>query len=122
MDIETPPVDACGDKAVGERRGMVLEHSAQLVRDGRVHAEQAIRAGEHFLVVLDEITSPLRCGWVPLAPGLAGLRERPAHVNVVLAGREAPQALIDLADTVTEMRLVTHHFNAGVPAQRRIEV
>lgn len=98
-----------------------LEHSAQLAREGWARAEATIRAGEHFLVVLDEITYPLRYGWVPLEPVLACLRERPAGVSVVLTGRGAPQELIDLADTVTEMKLVKHHFDAGVPAQRGIE-
>ena len=64
---------------------------------------------------------PLRYGWVPLEPVLAALRERPDHVHVVLTGRNAPQELVDLAGTVTEMRLVKHHYQAGVPAQRGIE-
>ena len=80
-----------------------------------------MRAGAHALVVLDEITYPLRYGWVPLQPVLACLRERPAHVHVVLTGRDAPQELIDAADTVTHMGAVKHHFDAGVPAQRGIE-
>jgi cob(I)alamin adenosyltransferase len=64
---------------------------------------------------------PLRYGWVPLEPVLATLRDRPSHVHVVLTGRGCPQELIDLADTVTEMMPVKHHYNAGVPAQRGIE-
>jgi cob(I)alamin adenosyltransferase len=52
---------------------------------------------------------------------LACLRERPAQVHVVLTGRHAPEELIALADTVTEMALVKHHHQAGVPAQRGIE-
>jgi cob(I)alamin adenosyltransferase len=52
---------------------------------------------------------------------LAALRERPSHVHVVVTGRDAPEELIELADTVTEMTLVKHHFRAGVPAQRGIE-
>jgi cob(I)alamin adenosyltransferase len=98
-----------------------LEQSAQLAREGWARAQASIRSGEHFLVVLDEVTYPLRYGWVPLEPVLACLRERPPHVHVVLTGRNAPQELIDLADTVTEMRLVKHHYEAGVPAQRGIE-
>ncbi len=58
---------------------------------------------------------PLRYGWLLLEPVLACLRERPASVHVVLTGRNAPQELIDLADTVTEMTRITHHFKAGVP-------
>jgi cob(I)alamin adenosyltransferase len=98
-----------------------LEHSAQLAREGWAKAESTIRAGGHFLVVLDEIMYPLRYGWLPLQPVLDCLRERPPHVHVLLTGRNAPQELIDLADTVTEMALVKHHHQQGVPAQRGIE-
>jgi cob(I)alamin adenosyltransferase len=98
-----------------------LEHSADLARQGFARAADAIRSGEYFLVVLDEIMYPLRYGWVPLEAVLACLRERPPGVSVVLTGRHAPQELIDRADTVTEMALVKHHHAAGVPAQRGIE-
>ncbi len=98
-----------------------LEHSAELAREGWARAEATIRSGDHFLVVLDEIMYPLRYGWVALDQVLACLRERPGHVNVVLTGRGAPAELVELADTVTEMALVKHHYQAGVPAQRGIE-
>jgi len=113
------PIVGLGDGFSWKSRD--LEHSAQLAREGWQRAETTIRAGAHFLVVLDEITYPLRYGWVPLEPVLACLRERPGNVSVVLTGRRAPAELIALADTVTEMTLVKHHFNAGVPAQRGIE-
>lgn len=98
-----------------------LEHSAQLARDGWVRAEAAIREGNHFLVVLDEITYPLIYGWLPLEPVLKCLKERPVSTTVLLTGRRAPQELIDIADTVTEMRKIKHHYEAGIPAQRGIE-
>src|SRR5690606_20970623 len=98
-----------------------LEHSAQLAREGWARAAAAITAGEHFMIVLDEVTYPLRYGWLDLQEVLRVLQARPGHVNVVLTGRGAPQELVDIADTVTEMRLVKHHFDAGVPAQRGIE-
>src|SRR5262245_39834300 len=113
------PIEGLGDGFSWKSRD--LEHSAQLARDGWARAEATIRAGAHFLVMLDEITYPLRYGWLPLEPVLACLRERPPHVHVVLTGRDAPQELVDLADTVTEMALVKHHHKAGVPAQRGIE-
>ncbi|PXW93277.1 cob(I)yrinic acid a,c-diamide adenosyltransferase [Sphaerotilus hippei] len=113
------PIEGLGDGFSWKSKD--LEHSAQLARDGWARAEAVIRAGEHFLVVLDEIMYPLRYGWLPLEPVLQALRERPAHVHVVLTGRNAPDELIELADTVTEMTLVKHHFRAGVPAQRGIE-
>lgn len=98
-----------------------LEHSAQLARDGWAKAQASISTGECFLVVLDEIMYPLRYGWITLENVLECLRQRPPHVHVVLTGRNAPQELLDLADTVTEMVAVKHHFQAGVPAQRGIE-
>jgi cob(I)alamin adenosyltransferase len=113
------PIEGLGDGFSWKSRD--LEHSAALARDGWARAEATLRAGEHFLVVLDEIMYPLRYGWIPLEPVLQALRERPRHVHVVLTGRDAPQELIDLADTVTEMALIKHHFKSGVPAQRGIE-
>jgi cob(I)alamin adenosyltransferase len=113
------PIEGLGDGFSWKSRD--LEHSAELARQGWQRAEQTIRAGEHFLVVLDEITYPLIYGWLPLAPVLACLAERPAHVHVVLTGRNAPAELVAVADTVTEMTLVKHHHQAGVPAQRGIE-
>ena len=113
------PIEGLGDGFSWKSRD--LDHSAQLALDGWAKAEATIRAGEHFLVVLDEIMYPLRYGWVPLDAVLACLRERPTHVHVVLTGRGAPAELLEVADTVTEMSLVKHHYQAGVPAQRGIE-
>ena len=98
-----------------------LEHSAQLAREGWQRARADILSGEFFLVVLDEITYPLRYGWLPLEQVLQTLRVRPRQVHVVLTGRRCPAELVALADTVTEMQLVKHAFQAGVPAQRGIE-
>ncbi|HRK40161.1 MAG TPA: cob(I)yrinic acid a,c-diamide adenosyltransferase [Burkholderiaceae bacterium] len=98
-----------------------LDHSAQLARDGWAIAKATILAGQHFLVVLDEITYPLIYGWLPLDDVLHTLRNRPSHVHVCLTGRRCPPELIELADTVTEMTMVKHAFKAGIPAQRGIE-
>ena len=113
------PIEGLGDGFSWKSKD--LEHSAQLARDGWARAAATIQAGEHFLVVLDEITSPIRYGWLDLQAVLDVLTSRPSHVNVVLTGRGAPQELVDVADTVTEMKLVKHHYDAGVPAQRGIE-
>ncbi|MBP9148052.1 MAG: cob(I)yrinic acid a,c-diamide adenosyltransferase [Rhodoferax sp.] len=98
-----------------------LEHSAQLARDGWQKAKAAILSGDYFLVVLDEITYPLIYGWLALDEVLETLATRPSQVHVVLTGRRCPIEVIALADTVTEMQLVKHAFQAGIPAQRGIE-
>jgi cob(I)alamin adenosyltransferase len=113
------PIEGLGDGFSWKSQD--LEHSAQLARDGWARAAATILSGEHFLVVLDEITYPLIYGWLPLEDVLRVLRERPREVHVVLTGRRAPPELIERADTVTEMSLVKHAFRAGVPAQRGIE-
>jgi len=113
------PIEGLGDGFSWKSRD--LAQSARLARDGWARAEATIRAGAHFLVVLDEIMYPLRYGWLPLEPVLQALAARPPQVHVLLTGRDAPPELVALADTVTEMALVKHHYRAGVPAQRGIE-
>ncbi|PHK94270.1 cob(I)yrinic acid a,c-diamide adenosyltransferase [Pseudoroseomonas rhizosphaerae] len=73
------------------------------------------------LLVLDELCIALRYDYLPLDEVLAGLAARPAGLHVVVTGRNAPQPLLDAADTVTEMKPVKHHFAAGVKAQEGIE-
>ncbi|MFC3123577.1 cob(I)yrinic acid a,c-diamide adenosyltransferase [Pseudoroseomonas globiformis] len=73
------------------------------------------------LLVLDELCIALRYDYIPLEEVLSGLAARPAALHVVVTGRNAPQALLDVADTVTEMKAVKHHFAAGVKAQQGIE-
>lgn len=113
------PVEGLGDGFSWKSRD--LEHSAQLALDGWQKAKATILAGEHFLIVLDELTYPLIYGWIPLDDVLQTLRTRPGHVHVCLTGRRCPQEIIELADTVTEMTKIKHAFNAGIPAQRGIE-
>ena len=113
------PIEGLGDGFSWKSQD--LEHSAQLARDGWQKARSGILGGEHFLVVLDEITYPLIYGWLPLDGVLQTLRDRPKDVHVCLTGRRCPPEIIELADTVTEMQLIKHAFKAGIPAQRGIE-
>ena len=113
------PVEGLGDGFSWKSQD--LERSAQLARDGWQKCKAAILSGDYFLVVLDEITYPLIYGWMPLDDVLHTLKNRPKHVHVVLTGRNCPQEIIDLADTVTEMTMIKHAFDAGIPSQRGIE-
>ena len=74
------------------------------------------------LVVLDELNIALKLGLVPLDEVLRVVQARPRHQHVVITGRGAPQPLIEIADTVTEMRPVKHAFDAGIKAQKGIEL
>ena len=84
-------------------------------------AAAVIAAGEHRLVVLDEITYPLNWGWLDLDDVIRTIHGRPPDVNVVITGRDAPAALVDLADTVTEMRNVKHAYDRGIVAKKGID-
>jgi cob(I)alamin adenosyltransferase len=74
------------------------------------------------LVVLDEINIALKLHYLEVDRVLEALRKRPKMQHVVLTGRAAPEALIEYADTVTEMRMVKHAFDAGIQAQNGIEL
>lgn len=113
------PIEGLGDGFSWKSQD--LEHSAELARQGWARARDAILGGQFFLVVLDELTYPLIYGWLPLQEVLQTLRERPRDVHVCITGRRCPEEIVELADTVTEMRKIKHAFNAGVPAQRGIE-
>jgi cob(I)alamin adenosyltransferase len=74
------------------------------------------------LVVLDEINIALKLRYLEIEPVLEALRNRPPMQHVILTGRAAPDALIEIADTVTEMRPLKHAFDAGIQAQQGIEL
>lgn len=94
----------------------------------RAHAQAAweqaaalITGGEYGLVVLDEITYLMTWGWISTDEVVATIRDRPPKVNVICTGRDAPAALIEVADTVTEMRKVKHAYDRGIAAKRGID-
>ncbi len=74
------------------------------------------------LVVLDELTYPIKYGWLDIEMVLSDLAARPAMQHVVITGRGAAKELCDAADTVTELDDVKHAFRAGVQAQKGIDL
>jgi len=73
------------------------------------------------LVILDEFTYTLKYRWLSMEDITPMLAARPAMQHVIITGRAAPEALIELADTVSEINLVKHAFKAGVQAMPGIE-
>lgn len=74
------------------------------------------------LVMLDELNIVLKQELLPLDSVLAALQQRPAMQHVIVTGRNAPAELIEIADTVTEMKPIKHAFAAGIRAQRGMEL
>lgn len=84
---------------------------------------KAMLADESFdFVLLDELNIALVKEYIDVADVVAALAARPERQHVVITGRGAPDALVEAADTVTEMRLVKHAFKAGIMAQKGIEL
>jgi cob(I)alamin adenosyltransferase len=98
-----------------------LDQTEAVAREAWRAARDLIRAGEHELVVLDEVTYPINWGWIDGDEVAEAIRERPLQVNVIATGRDAPGMLRDVADTVTEMSNVKHAFDDGIGAMRGIE-
>ena len=93
----------------------------RLVEEAWAEARAAIESGDWDLVVLDEINYAIGYGMLDPAAVAETLRKRPEMVHVILTGRNAHPLLVEIADTVTEMREVKHAYQKGILAQRGIE-
>jgi cob(I)alamin adenosyltransferase len=127
---ELDAVQAFGDKFIMKQmgRGFVKvgaekpdPEDVRMVEQAWAEAEKAIHSGEWDLVVLDEINYAISYGMLDPAQVVETLKTRPAMVHVILTGRNAHPSIVELADTVTEMRQVKHAYEKGVMAQRGIE-
>ena len=81
----------------------------------------AVTSGEWDIVVLDEVLNALKCGMISLDQLFSLVCAKPAKVELVLTGRDAPPEIIAVADLVTEMQEVKHPFRSGVKARKGIE-
>ncbi|MEK8088630.1 cob(I)yrinic acid a,c-diamide adenosyltransferase [Thermithiobacillus plumbiphilus] len=85
-------------------------------------AQRMIESGDYRMVILDELNIVLKYEYLDLNEVLEVIARRPPMVHVVITGRHAPEALIEAADLVTEMRLVKHPYREqGVKAQQGVE-
>jgi cob(I)alamin adenosyltransferase len=99
-----------------------LDETAEKTRRAWALAQEKIAAGAYDLIILDEITYAFTNGWIDVDAAITWLREhKPAPLHLIITGRNAPPALIEYADLVTEMRAIKHPYQAGVKAQPGIE-
>jgi cob(I)alamin adenosyltransferase len=127
---ELDAVQAFGENFVLKQmgRGFVKVGGAEtdpedirMVEAAWAEAREAIYSGEWDMVILDEINYAIGYGMLDPALVAEALRGRPEMVHVILTGRNAHPSLVELADTVTEMREVKHAYQKGILAQRGIE-
>ena len=100
--------------------GSEVDH-ATAAADGWAEIARRLADERHDFYVLDEFTYPLKWGWVDTDEVVEVLVNRPGRQHVVITGRGAPQALIDIADTVSDIADIKHAFRAGVTAQPGID-
>lgn len=98
-----------------------LDNDKALAQQSWGIARAMIEAGDHQLIILDELTYLMNWEWIDSAEVITVLRDRPAKVNIIVTGRDASQELQDIADTVTEMREIKHAYKAGIRAKRGID-
>ncbi len=86
-------------------------------------AKQKIASGEYDIFLLDEFTYVLAFGWVDVSDAIAWLRaHKPPMLHLIITGRDAPPALVEYADLVTEMTVIKHPYaDQGIKAQAGIE-
>jgi len=127
---ELDAVQVFGDKFVMKQmgRGFVKvgtekpdPEDVRMVEEAWTESEQAIRSGTWDLVILDEINYAISYGMLDAAKVTETLKSKPEMVHIDLTGRNAHPTIVELADTVTEMRQVKHAYEKGVMAQRGIE-
>lgn len=102
------------------KAGADTDHAAAAAA-GWTEIGRRLAAQRHDFYVLDEFTYPLKWGWVDVDEVVATLRARPGTQHVVITGRDAPPALLDAADLVTEMTKVKHPMDAGRKGQKGLE-
>jgi len=102
-------------------RGNPCQADIDMARQALDAIGAALRSGGYDVVIADEANVAFSCKLVSEADLLALVDARPAHVELVLTGRNAPHAVIERADLVTEMKPVRHYYDKGVMARKGIE-
>lgn len=93
----------------------------KMIGDGFAEAKEMVMSGDFDMVVLDEINCAMYFGLLSIDEVLDLIRNKPAHTELILTGRYAPDEIIEAADLVTEMREIKHYYNEGVQARKGIE-
>ncbi len=109
-------------QAMGDKKPFTEHKNA--ARDAVEIAKQKIYSGDYDLVVLDEVIYAidyLDIRLVELKDVLEIIEKKPAHVHLILTGRNAQKEIIERADLVTEMKEIKHPFQKGIQAQKGID-
>jgi len=98
-----------------------IDETAAKARHAWELSKVKLASGDYDMLILDEVTYAVTYGWVDVADMVQAITHRSPRTNVVITGRDAAPELIDIADTVTEMRKVKHAYDRGIGARKGIE-
>jgi cob(I)alamin adenosyltransferase len=98
-----------------------LAESADLAREGWAQVKRLISEERYEFLLLDELTYPIKWGWIDVQDVVTTLTSRPGFQHVVITGRDAAPELIAAADLVSEVTKVKHPMDVGIRAQQGIE-
>ncbi|MBI9045328.1 MAG: cob(I)yrinic acid a,c-diamide adenosyltransferase [Anaerolineaceae bacterium] len=99
-----------------------IDESILLAQLAWKEAQKRILSNEYELLVLDEFTYALIYNWLEIKKVISWLKSnKPPMLHLVITGRNAPPALIEFADLVTEMTLIKHPYKEGIKSQPGIE-
>ncbi len=93
----------------------------EMAQKGLAAAQKAIESGKYDMVILDEANVAIDFKLISLPDVIELIKNKPAHLDLILTGRYAPAEITELADTVSEIQEVKHHYNAGIKDRAGIE-
>jgi cob(I)alamin adenosyltransferase len=100
------------------------EHAKATIENARVswdYAKHEIFSDLYDIIILDEINNMIDHGLLSVEELISVVKQRPKRLTLILTGRNAHGKIIELADMVTEMREIKHHYKSGIKAQKGIE-
>lgn len=98
-----------------------LEEDRKVAEQGFALAEKIIAEDAYDLLILDELTYLPQLDFLPVARIVAALKSKPQRLSIVITGRNAAPELIEIADTVSDIRVIKHAFSTGIKAQKGVE-
>jgi len=100
---------------------MITQEQIDNASESFKYAASKINSNQYDIVILDEIINLIDYRLLKLEDVISLIKNKPAGLSIILTGRSAPEKLIDIADTVTEMKEIKHAFNKGIRAKKGIE-
>lgn len=93
----------------------------ELAKQGLEFAKKAVAGNKYDMIILDEINVAVDFKLIDLQDVIDLIKNKPPAIDLILTGRYAPKEIIKLADTVSEVKEIKHHYNAGIKDRAGIE-